>query len=222
MPYAWKDLWAPVLSSSAVLILVAIAVMVMRRQTVQARMSDGQVLLQWTVGRADWNRYLKSRLSSYTTTVVTWILLYAAVVSLFQGQGPFWSRFLGFVGFAAAMIAPPVVVLAVLAWFVPATYVLATSGIGTLSWVIILMRPGAGFLEAAFMPWTRVKEHRWQGELLLFKGERALLNSGLCELLVDAPHRKAVEEVVRRLKIPKGTGPLLGTSRAGGRAKRRR
>lgn len=223
LPYAWKDLWVPVASSSAILIAVAIGVMVLRRQAVNAQLGAGQVLTQWTVSRAAWNRYLRARVSSYAFTVVSWVVLYALVISLFQGQGSFWSRFAGFSGFAAAMIAPPVLVLGTLAWFVPASYAVTVGGVGILSWVVVLLRPGAGFLETSFMPWGRVKEYRWQGDILLFKGDKALFNSGLCELLVVDSHRKAVEEIVRRFKIPKGTGPLFGRpGRGGGKKTKKR
>lgn len=211
MPLQPGVFWSSALFASAVMFGFGLAVIALRQFAARREVFDDQAQLQlsWTAPRDLWRQYLRAKSGAYLNTLITWVALYALGMALFQGEGSFWQRALWFVLFAALLLVPPAVGLGLVAWFFPPTYGLSSRGIAAAVWVPILIRPGAGFLEGGFIPWSRIEEYRWEGDVLVFKGKRSLFSHGIVEVLVPPEHRRAVDQIVRERKLPRGSGPLL-------------
>lgn len=211
MPLQPAQFWSSALFAGVVMFGFGLAIIAFRHFAARREVfeDEAQLQLSWTAPRDLWRRYLRGKAGAYLNTLVTWVALYSLAMALFQGEGSFWQRTLWFLLFAAVLLVPPAVALALVAWFSSPTYGLSARGVGAAFWVPILIRPGAGFLEGGFIPWARLEEYRWDGDVLVLKGKRTLFSHGIVELLVPPEQRKAVDRIVRDRKLQRGSGPLL-------------
>lgn len=229
MPVGRDELLMSSLASSWLMLSVGLFVLLNRRLAVSRAARSGSVLVSWRVPSWCWREYLTSKMSVYLNTLVIWIGFYALAMSLFQGQGSWWWRFVGFAVYSFLMIAPAAVVFGAVAFFIPPTYYLMSQGIGVAAWIPILLRPGTGFLDLGLIDRERVENYRWEGNLAVIKSKRAFLSQGVTEILATPEVREKVEEAFKELRVPKGepltqvgkTRPAGGGTRPGG-AKRRR
>lgn len=212
MPVPPGVFWSSALVASAVMLGFGLAVAAWRQAAARREILDDPVQLQlsWTAPRELWREYLRAKLPAYVNTLITWVALYALAMAVFQSEsGTFWQRALWFSLFAVVLLVPPALALALIAWLLPGSYGIGARGVAASVWLPVVIRPGAGFLDAGYFPWSRVEEYRWEGDVLVLKGRRSLFSPGLIELLVPPEKRKAVDQLLRDRRLPRGSGPLL-------------
>ncbi len=204
MPLSGKELWISAFASGWMLVTVGLFVVFNRRMAVAREAKFERVIVKWRAPIDFWREYLVSKLAIYANTVIIWIAFYALAMSLFQGEGSFFDRFLGFAGYSLLMVGPALVFFGLIAYFFPPTYYLISSGVGIASWIPIILRSGSGFLDQGYIPRDRIEDFRWEGDLAVIKSKRTFLSRGVAELLVSAEVRGQVEDAMKELQISKG------------------
>lgn len=204
MPFSGKELWISAFASSWLLVTAGLFVVFNRRIAVAREAKLGRVIVQWRAPVVFWREYLVSKLAVYANTVIVWIAFYSLAMSLFQGEGPFLDRFLGFAGYSLIMVGPALLVFGLIAYFLPPSYYLMTTGVGVSSWIPIILRSGTGFLNQGCIPRARIENYRWEGDLTVIKSKKTLFSQGVTELLVASEVRDQIDDFMKELQIPKG------------------
>lgn len=211
MPENLADLYISAIGSGLFLLVVVAWLLLRRYLAVRNQTQPGLVRLSWEVERPVWRVYLRRKLGSMVTTILIWLVLYALLMAAISTQisGNYGERALIFAVYALALLAPTGAIVYTLAYFLPGRYMLSEHGVGIVAWTPLLMRPGVGFLDLGFRPWSRIEQFRFEDDILVLKGSRGFLSQGISEVIVPPDKRKGVEDLLKERKLSRLKGPLV-------------
>lgn len=224
MPEGLADLYISAIGSSLFLFVVVAWIVLRRYLAVRSQSEPRLVRLSWDVERPVWRAYMKRKLGPMVSTIAIWLVLYALLMAALSQElsENYWERVLIFAVYALALLLPTAAIVYVVAYFFPGRYVLTERGVGIVAWTPLIMRPGIGFLDMGFKPWSRIEQFRFEDDILVLKGSRSFLSQGISELVVPADKRKAVEELLKERKLARLKGPLVQPPRRSARSSPRR
>lgn len=212
--------WLTSLFTGGMLLATYLLVSSIRLAAVGRQTGKGTVRSTWKPVPGEWRRYLGGKVGAFLSQAVVWLAFYALAMTVVTRTGGFWISFLQFLLFSVVILLPGLAVIAFLNLRFPARYTVTSEGVGMEGWMLFNMRPGVGMVDTGYRPWSRVEAFRWEGNVLLLKGKRALFSSGFYEVPVPGDQQKAVEAVLKEKGLKKDPNVARPPRRSPGRGRK--
>lgn len=223
MPYLLQtQWWFTSVITGGMLLATYLLVSSIRLAAVGRLTGKGTIRSTWKPAPGEWRQYLRGKSGAFLSQVLMWLAFYTLAMTVVTRTGGFWISFLQFALFSVVILVPGLAVIALLNLRFPARYTVTSEGVGMEGWMLFNMRPGVGMVDTGFRPWNRVEAFRWDGNVLLLKGKRALFSSGIYELPIPGDQQKAVEAVLKEKGLKKDPNVARPPRRSPGKGKKTR